>query len=75
MMEAGLCLLKQKKLCDVIFRFEDSQARAEAHQLFLRARSPVFDSMFRGRASVGEMTVVIEIDGTSPERFQQFLEV
>lgn len=74
MAEANLCLLKQKRLCDVVFTFETPPSQIEAHQFCLRARSPVFDSMLRGRGSFGERKE-IKITETTPEMFQQFLEV
>ena len=74
MAEASLKLLKEKRLCDVIFSFENSAIQIEAHQVFLRARSPVFDSILRGRGSSEDMRNV-KIHAATPERFEEFLEV
>ena len=66
--------MKENRLTDVRFTFENSPERIEAHQLCLRSRSPVFDSMFRGRGSVSSM-VELKVEDVEPDLFQTFLEV
>ena len=73
--ESYLQALKNMRFCDVVFTFENSEDRIEAHQSLLRMRSPVFVAMFRGQGcNVGSMREV-KINGINPLRFREFLEV
>ena len=73
--ESYLQALKEAKLCDVVFTFENCEDRIEAHQLILRWRSPVFFAMFRGQGANFGKTKEVQVTGVSPRRFQEFLEV
>ena len=72
--DANLFLLKEKRHCDVTFSFENLESEIEAHQLVLRARSRVFDRMFRGQGTLDGRREV-KISDTDPARFQELLEV
>ena len=73
--DANCLLLKGKKFCDVTFTFPNLPDRIEAHEIYLKARSPVFEQIFRMRKSGNVQGREIEISESTPERFQEFLEV
>lgn len=71
--ESHLRLLREEKHCDVTFVVGPSEERIQCHQIFLQARSPVFETMFSERWSEGSSE--IQIPDVDPKTFRAFLEV
>ena len=71
--DSHLCLLNEEKDCDVTFLVGPSNDRIPCHQLFLKARSPVFQTMFSNRWNEGNKE--IEVPDINPATFRTFLQV
>ena len=71
--DSHLILLNEEKDCDVTFLVGPSKERIPCHQLFLKARSPVFQAMFSGRWNEGNKE--IKIPDVDPVTFRAFLKV
>ena len=69
--DSHLVLLNEGKDCDVTFLVGKSNERIPCHQLFLKARSPVFQAMFSGRWNEGNKE--IKIPDIDPVTFRSFL--
>ena len=71
--ESNLHLLAEQKHCDVTFLVGPMRERILCHQLFLKARSPVFEAMFSDRWNEGSKEIKIpDIDSMT---FAAFLKV
>ena len=70
--ESHLRLLREEKRCDVTFLVGSTNEKIRGHQLFLIARSPVFEAMFSDRWITG---TEIQIPDVEPTTFRTFLEV
>ena len=71
--ESHILLLTEQKHCDVTFLVGPSGERIQCHQLFLKARSPVFETMFSERWNEGKREIKIpDVDSAT---FMAFLKV
>ena len=72
-LESYLVLLRTSEFSDVAFIVGKSKERIPCHQIFLKARSPVFKVMFSERWNQGHKEIPLEDD--NPKIFHKFLEV
>ena len=71
--ESYLKLLREQQHCDVTFLVGPARGRIQCHQVFLKARSPVFATMFSSKWNEGSRE--IEIPDVDPKTFYTFLMV
>ena len=72
--ESHLDLLREGTFADVIFIVGPSEERIPCHQLFLKARSPVFEDMFSVRWNQ-DTNMEVLLEHVDPKIFKKFLEV